>query len=83
MMNTLEVAVGQEPLFTDHTNSFVPVPIELMTVVGLPGETMLAVPVDRDHVPVPVVGEEADREKEVAQMVWLVPAIDGPGCRSR
>ena len=80
---TLEVAVGQEPLVTDHTNSFVPVPMELMTVVWLPGDKMLAFPVDRDHVPVPVVGEEAAREKEVAQMVWFVPAIAGPGCRSR
>jgi hypothetical protein len=68
-MLTMEVAEGQLPLETVHTNELVPV----LNAVTCDDELLIAVtlpdPASTDQAPVPTVGLVAAKVVDIAQMV--------------
>jgi hypothetical protein len=81
-MLTMEVAEGQLPLDTVHTNELVPVLNAVICDEGLFTEVTEPDPAITDHTPIPTVGFTAANVAVVAQIVWFVPASE-VGCASR
>lgn len=75
VMVTEEVAEGQLPLETVHTNELAPVPKAVTGDEGLLTVVRLPEPESKDHTPVPAVGVIAANVVEEVQTVWLLPAF--------
>ena len=73
---TVDVALGQTPLVTVHTNELVPVLKPVTADAGFVLVITLDVPVITDQTPEPIVGLTAARVAPEAQTVWLLPAFE-------
>jgi hypothetical protein len=81
-MLTMAVADGQLPLLTVHKKVLEPVERPVTSVVEVLTEIMLPPPESTDHAPAPLPGGTAFNVTDVAQSVWLLPAL-AVGARSR
>ena len=72
---TLDVAGVHTPLLTVHRKELVPIDNPVTCDEKLAALINVAVPARADQLPDPTVGLTADKVAEVAQIVWLLPAL--------
>jgi hypothetical protein len=76
---TVEVEVPQGGLLMVHWKTLAPTPNAVTVDVGEEGVVIVPVPLTSVQVPVPAVGVFAASVAEVAQTVWLGPALEAVG----
>ena len=80
----VDVVVGQTPFEIFHCKTLIPKLAPVTAVVGLFGETIVALPLITDQVPTPVVGVFPANIVDglLIQSVWLAPAEEILGAGS-